>query len=57
MAFNSFLNNLFMTPSQKKELDNNYFHKMFPFGNKQKDWEDKIIETLYTNNKKINNFI
>lgn len=53
MAFNSFLSNLFMTPSQKKELDNNYYQKMYPFGSKQKDWEDKIIEKLYADKSKL----
>ena len=53
MAFNSFIDNLFTTPSQKKERDLNYYHKMFPFGDKQKNWEDNIIETLYADNSKI----
>lgn len=53
MAFDSVFKNLFMTPSQKKQKTDDYFRKMFPYGEKQKNWEDNIIESIYADNKKL----
>lgn len=53
MPLDSIFNNWFITPSQKKEQEQMYLHKMLPFGNKQKKWEDDIIEKIFVDDSKI----
>ena len=53
MALTNFIKNMFMTPSQKKATDDAYYKKMFPFGAKQQQWENNMINELFVGRKNI----
>lgn len=53
MALTNFIKNMFMTPGQKKNIEDAYYSKMFPFGAKQQEWENKAIDVLFKGTKNI----
>lgn len=53
MALTNFIKNMFMTPGQKKNIEDAYYSKMFPFGSKQQEWENKAIDVLFKGTKNI----
>lgn len=53
MAKTSLLEKMFQTPKKKKETDDAYFNKMFPFGAKQQQWENEMFEKLITDKRRI----
>lgn len=53
MALSNFVKNMFMTPGQKKEIEDAYYKKMFPFGEVQQKWEDEMIKSLFPETKSI----
>ena len=53
MALTNFFKNMFMTPSEKKSIEDTYYKKMFPFGTKQQEWENDTINKLFATSKNI----
>ena len=46
MANRGMFDNWFQTPERKKEAENYYFNKMFPFGIQQQQWENEMMDQL-----------
>ena len=53
MAQTSLLAKMFQTPDKKKQADDDYFKKMFPFGQKQQQWENDMINKLIEDKKRV----